>query len=220
MKGGGGSSTQSSSYSGNENNQFYYKDWEKEYLPEGARQIWQKTWPIIAGNVGQGLTPAEKAQYVGTGTAGVNKVYSQAESELPEIMARSGISPNEGAGLQLKSSLYRDKVKSMADMLSGIIGTDTAKKEQNLTRAEQEVHQNYATPLSSSARQYSGNSTTTISQPDTSSSSFGDILSGMIGGGTAGYQLISSLGRGTSSPWAFAAPAAGALLGGLGKAFK
>jgi hypothetical protein len=216
----GGSQTTNSEMNSRNEVSYTYKDFLKDYLPKGVQPIATESWKTVLGNLGQGLTPAEKANYIGSGVAGINKTYETTEKQIPELLAQSGVSANEGPALDMKKYLTLNKTKSMADMLANLGSADLTKKNQNLATSLQTVYQNYNTPVASthSTGTQTGQSTTQTEGPS-GGGGFGDILGGVLGGGGAGAALGRALtpAKEAVSPWY---AVGGALLGGAGKALR
>ncbi|MFA4834857.1 MAG: hypothetical protein WC749_02130 [Dehalococcoidia bacterium] len=102
------------------------------YVPGSTSGAYERVMPRLEGMSKYGLTPQERAYYIGQGMNQLAGTQKGAQESLAGNLARSGA--RGGAVTEAYSDLARSKVAGGANIISNIEGMDIQQKGVNMDR--------------------------------------------------------------------------------------
>lgn len=151
---GGGSSSGSSSP--------VFMKWEK-YVPKETYAAYRSLLPSLQGKYGKGLTDQERQYYTGQMQSGIANQLATSKQSLEGNLARSGVQPGSGAGVEAYSNLERGGVMGLSNALTSLTGMDISQRQQNLANLMAALGLPQGPAVGSESSQHSWNMNTSAS---------------------------------------------------------
>jgi hypothetical protein len=105
--------------------------WEK-YVPKETYAAYKVLLPQLQGRYGKGLTEQERQYYSGNMKSGIADQLATSQQGLEDNLARSGVQPGSGAGVEAYGNLARGGVMGLSNALTSLTGMDISQRQQNL----------------------------------------------------------------------------------------